>query len=356
MTTPLAYYNEFDPDAAEWLKRLILAGAIAPGVVDTRSIEDVRPNDLKGFTQCHFFAGIGVWSHALRTAGWEDSRPVWTASCPCQPFSAAGKGDGFTDERHLWPHLFHLIEQCGPKFVFGEQVASRNADVWFDLVQSDLERVGYAFGLVPFTSASVGAPHIRERAYWVADATGEQYHQRNLCSDERRWATHPQQNRMGGGINGLGNSNVARLEGLSGNDCPAGGEGSAGPVAASSVYDGMADPQSEGLPYRRAGETQPIVTETNRESLSARSMEANSFWGNADWLLCRDGKWRSVEPGTFPLVNGFTKNMGRDQPQLSGMVRSAGRNRKIRLKGYGNALNAVAATTFIKTFMGLCND
>jgi len=64
-----AYYNEIDPYAAQWLRNLIAAGHIAPGEVDTRSILDVSPSDLTGFTQCHFFAGIGVWSHALRRGG-----------------------------------------------------------------------------------------------------------------------------------------------------------------------------------------------------------------------------------------------------------------------------------------------
>ncbi|HGN8631395.1 DNA cytosine methyltransferase [Klebsiella aerogenes] len=168
-----AYYNEIDPFAAQWLRNLIAAGHIAPGEVDERSIEDVTPDDLRGFTQCHFFAGIGVWSHSLRLAGWPDDKPVWTGSCPCQPFSAAGKGDGFTDERHLWPHFFHLISERRPQHVFGEQVASGYANTWFDLVQADLEGVGYAFGLVPFTSAGIGAPHIRERAYWVANTNSE---------------------------------------------------------------------------------------------------------------------------------------------------------------------------------------
>lgn len=168
--TPSAYYNEIDPFAAQWLRNLISAGHIAPGEVDERSIEDVTPDDLRGFTQCHFFAGIGVWSHSLRLAGWPDDRPVWTGSCPCQPFSPAGKGDGFADERHLWPQFFHLISERRPQHVFGEQVAAGNANVWFDLVQADLEGMGYAFGLVPFTSAGIGAPHIRERAYWVANA------------------------------------------------------------------------------------------------------------------------------------------------------------------------------------------
>ncbi len=170
-----AYYNEIDPFAAQWLRNLIAAGHIAPGEVDERSIEDVTPDDLRGFTQCHFFAGIGVWSHSLRLAGWPDDRSVWTGSCPCQPFSAAGKGDGFADERHLWPHFFHLISERRPQHVFGEQVASGNANAWFDLVQADLEGMGYAFGLVPFTSAGIGAPHIRARAYWVAEPAGEQH-------------------------------------------------------------------------------------------------------------------------------------------------------------------------------------
>ena len=167
-----AYYNEIDPYAAQWLRNLIAAGHIAPGIVDERSIEDVTPNDLKGFTQCHFFAGIGVWSLALRRAGWPNDRPVWTGSCPCQPFSSAGKGSGFDDERHLWPAFHHLIEQCRPATVIGEQVASKDAGPWLDLVQTDLEAVGYAFGAVPFPSSSVGAPHIRDRLYWVADTSG----------------------------------------------------------------------------------------------------------------------------------------------------------------------------------------
>lgn len=67
-----AYYNEFDPFAAKWLRNLIDAGLIAPGIVDDRSITDVTPADLEGFKQCHFFAGIGGWSLALRLAGVPD--------------------------------------------------------------------------------------------------------------------------------------------------------------------------------------------------------------------------------------------------------------------------------------------
>ncbi|HHE5355260.1 TPA: DNA cytosine methyltransferase, partial [Klebsiella pneumoniae] len=154
--TPSAYYNEIDPFAAQWLRNLIAAGHIAPGEVDERSIEDVTPDDLRGFTQCHFFAGIGGWSYALRLAGWPDNRPIWTGSCPCQPFSSTGKGAGFGDDRHLWPAFGWLIKQCRPQRIAGEQVAGGRADPWFDLVQNDVERMGYAFGLTPFPAAGVG--------------------------------------------------------------------------------------------------------------------------------------------------------------------------------------------------------
>ncbi|PAV01132.1 DNA cytosine methyltransferase [Arsenophonus sp. ENCA] len=251
-----AYYNEIDPYAAQWLRNLIAAGHIATGDVDEPSIEDVKPDDLRDYTQCHFFAGIGVWSYALRNAGWPDDRPVWTGSCPCQPFSAAGKGGGFDDERHLWPTLYWLISQCRPECVFGEQVAGSHANLWFDLVQADLEAMDYAFGCVPFPSAGVGAPHIRDRAYWVAYADHAGL-ERRLRMPERS------------------------------PECIAG---------ARSVAD---NPSA-----------------------------VNGFWREADWLRCRDEKWRPVEPGAFPLVDGAAARVG-------------------RLRAYGNALNAEAAKAFI---------
>jgi DNA (cytosine-5)-methyltransferase 1 len=161
------YYNENDPRAAQWLRELIKAGEIPEGVVDERSISEVRPSDLAGYTQCHFFAGIGGWAEALRIAGW-GKRPVWTGSCPCQPFSAAGKGLGQDDPRHLWPVWFELIRQCRPLVIFGEQVASRAALSWLDTVQDDLESEIYSLGAVDLCAAGVGAPHIRQRLYWVA--------------------------------------------------------------------------------------------------------------------------------------------------------------------------------------------
>ncbi|HBW8013861.1 DNA cytosine methyltransferase [Klebsiella pneumoniae] len=348
--TPSAYYNEIDPFAAKWLRNLIAAGHIAPGEVDERSIEDVTPDDLRGFTQCHFFAGIGVWSHALRLAGWPDNKPIWTGSCPCQPFSATGKGSGFDDDRHLWPAFGWLIKQCRPQRIAGEQVAGGRADPWFDLVQNDVERMGYAFGLTPFPAAGVGSPNERERAYWVADANlqyestarNEARTAEPVRSGEIIWLANSARERRDGvdpllqrkepgrysqslpeitgnrSTDGLGNSNVTRLEGFGGNDGSAGREGTTGPASAPGVH--------------------------------LRPLEVNGFWRDADWLFCRDGKWRPVEPGLEPLVDGASARMGRVEP---GVARVASSNRVGRLKGYGNAINAQAAAAFIRAYMGV---
>lgn len=165
----MVYYNEFDRKKAAWLRELIKAGAIADGEVDERSIDDVRAGDLVRFTQCHWFAGIGIWSYALRLAGWPDDRPVWTGSCPCQPFSAAGKKEGFADRRHLWPAWFDLIRERRPLVCFGEQVSSPDGLTWIDLVSADMESEAYTIGTTDLCAAGVGSPHIRNRTFFVAD-------------------------------------------------------------------------------------------------------------------------------------------------------------------------------------------
>jgi DNA (cytosine-5)-methyltransferase 1 len=162
-----AYYNEHDPYAAQWLRNLVSAGLIAAGEVDDRDIQEVRPDDTAGFTQCHFFAGIAGWSLALRLAGWPDDRPVWTGSCPCQPFSAAGKGEAFEDDRHLWPVWFGLIRAVRPAVLFGEQVDDAIGWGWLDLVHDDMEAEGYAVRSAVLPACGVGAPHLRDRLWFV---------------------------------------------------------------------------------------------------------------------------------------------------------------------------------------------
>ncbi|WP_213705283.1 DNA cytosine methyltransferase [Enterobacter roggenkampii] len=352
---PAAYYNEIDPFAAQWLRNLIAGGHIAPGEVDERSIEDVTPDDLRGFTQCHFFAGIGVWSHSLRLAGWPDDKPVWTGSCPCQPFSAAGKGDGFADERHLWPHFFHLISERRPEHVFGEQVASGSANAWFDLVQADLEGMGYAFGLVPFAAAGVGAPHIRERAYWVANASSEY---ESTARDETGIAARLRSgsaNRMAD----AGGQRCDRINPLLQREEFRRNAERLPETSWLGFVDGMANADRiEQRPQPLGGSCDEHVATGRLEGATKasglcgdlRALEVNGFWRDADWLFCRDGKWRPVEPGTFPLVDGAAARLGRVEP---GVARVASSNRVGRLKGYGNAINAQAAAEFIRAYMGV---
>jgi DNA (cytosine-5)-methyltransferase 1 len=278
-----AYYNENDPKAAAWLRELIRAGLIAAGDVDERSIEDVAPADLAGYTQCHFFAGIGGWSYALRLAGWPDDRPVWTGSCPCQPFSAAGKGAGFADERHLWPAFHWLIQQCRPDYVFGEQVA--NSLQWLDLVSTDLEAEGYAFGATVLGAHSVGAPHIRQRLYWVGHANSEGSQGRG----ERRDSS---------GQRTVGTAGVAR---------------------------GLADSDTAGFGLERRAGLLDGERQTQRDDANGRG----SPWSACDWLPCLDGKARPVEPGTFPLAHGVPERVG-------------------LLRHYGNAIVAPLAAKFIE--------
>lgn len=160
------YYNEWDKTTAKWLEQLIKNKLIPNGVVDTRSIAEVTKEDLNGYTQCHFFAGIGGWSRALQLAGWSEDKSVWTGSPPCQAFSVAGSRRGTEDERHLWPIFFKLIQECRPDTIFGEQVSAAIRFGWLDGVYSDLEREEYTCGSVVLGAHSVGSPNIRQRLYW----------------------------------------------------------------------------------------------------------------------------------------------------------------------------------------------
>lgn len=379
-----AYYNEHEPFAAAWLRNLIAKNLIAPGEVDERSIVDVRADDVRGFYQCHFFAGIGVWSLALRGAGWRDDRSAWTGSCPCQGFSVAGAGKGFDDERHLWPEFFRLIRECRPPVVLGEQVASPLALSWLDLVHDDLEGAGYAVGASDLCAAGVGAPHIRQRLYWVANS--------DVSSDERS-KPQPSERAMEKGNDGLCRlANTGRTPGCtkqldeqrqglrreeSANDgagvgqcgvpCrladseargfgihgsapweyghatqrePAGDEicldcgkhwdwcACAAPRLGKGVCCGLAD--ANGTGQQRTGQAQPEGRE--RHLVSIGTDPIGGFWAGADWLACTDGKARPVEPGTFPLAHGYTGRVG-------------------QLRAYGNALCEAVAQEFVQAVM-----
>lgn len=293
-----AYYNEFDKNAAQWLRNLIKANLIAPGDVDERSILDVSKDDLKEYTQCHFFAGIGGWSYALRLAGWPDDQEVWTGSCPCQPFSTAGKGKGFSDERHLWPIWRDLIEECVPSIIFGEQVAGKAGRTWLGLVSDDMEALGFAFGAADLCAASIDAPHIRQRHFWVANATRASWIGAKRCCD-----TGPNSSRCCETY-GVAYSRSSLV------------------LSAKEKAESVRERQNGGV-YNRSSTFEPHSTDA-------------TFWNKSDWLYCRDERWRPVESGTSPLVDGVSGDM-------------------VKIRGYGNAIVPQLAAEFIQASMEAIN-
>lgn len=348
-----AYYNEHDANAARWLRVLIERGHIAPGVVDERSIVDVRPDDIRGYTQCHFFAGIGGWSHALRLAGWPDNRFVWTGSCPCQPFSVAGEQRGSADERHLWPAFFRLIRECRPATLFGEQVAGSAGLAWLDHVCADLEDDGYAVAAADMCAAGVGAPHIRSRLWFVAELVA-----------------HPEIKRQRSDRSGPDSGKGVEL---------------AGPEARSNSGDDgavgrLADDDDAGCCVERRGELldpeRPALgDDADRRGADGGMGDANGnglrggrraeqpepdkssdgpvqhFWSDCDWLWCRDEKYRPVEPGAFPLVDGLPAGLVRGGDRgMAPDANASAEGRVMRLRGYGNAIVAPLAAAFIQAY------
>jgi DNA (cytosine-5)-methyltransferase 1 len=384
-----AYYNEFDKKTAAWLRELIKRGLIADGEVDDRSIAEVTPDDVKGFDQCHFFAGIGGWSYALRLAGWPDTgRNVWTGSPPCQPFSAAGKGAGVDDPRHLWPAYFDLIRQCRPATLYGEQVAAAIGFGWLDDVQDALEGEGYAFAKIVLPACSVGAPHLRQRLWFVAEsndtkrragvagghdidrhppgrqqgddnasehsepcfvadthAEGRQRDGRQFDrSDERDgWCQSPQRGIDGAGVEGLraagelGDTNNTRSQEREREESngspreegrPTSEPGSAFRPCEFCGYDGGEfDEEYLGRYGCPNCNGEGFWPETNFTD----PVQANP-WESLEWLPCADGKARPTQPGIFPLAHGVS-------------------GRTMALRGAGNAIVPQVAAQVIGAYM-----
>jgi DNA (cytosine-5)-methyltransferase 1 len=293
------YYNEWDKPTAAWLQELINQGLILNGHIDTRSIADVQPADLAGYTQCHFFAGIGGWPLALDLAGWPRTRPVWTGSCPCQPFSAAGKRKGQDDERHLWPEFFRLIRECGPDAVFGEQVEGAVGHGWLDGVFADLEGEGYACGAAVLGAHSAGAPHMRQRLYWVADAQ---------CRSAERH----------------------RHE-LAGATCGVQGEAWERQRIRYDARDGGTD-SGLGNPDSPTKERLGIISVSMESQQEAGRPGYAVPWQGTTTIPCADGKSRRVKPGIQLLAHGVPA-------------------RVVRLRGYGNAIVPACAAEFIGAYM-----
>lgn len=377
------YYNDSDPFICAWARELIKKGLVPNGEVDCRSIADVQPDDLKGFIQCHFFCGILGWSYALRLAGWPDSRAVWTGSCPCQPLSVAGKRQGHADQRHLWPAFYRLIAECRPPVVFGEQVASKDGREWFAAVRADLEGVGYACGSAGLPACSVGAPHIRQRLWFVAESDGRH----TSTEGQQRGGEHGQQPQDGvsgeladaeighgrtgkrrteagtrtdgerrrgfasGGADGeLGHAEQPGLERLAGhgddgNEPRRHGTDAAGSVAETGrtgCVDDSASPRHDG--EREGAESQTW------DKARLCGPERGCFWSSCDWLPCRDGKARPTQCGIFPLVDGLSRDVVPSGDPSESYAQATSEARVGRLRGYGNSIVPQVAAEFITAY------
>lgn len=387
-------------------------GLITPGKIDDRPIEQLTPDDVRGFTRVHFFAGIAGWDYALNIAGWGD-RSVWTGSCPCQPFSAAGKRKGQDDERHVWPEFFRLIRECGPNAVFGEQVEGAVGHGWLDGVFADLEGEGYTCGAAVLGAHSAGAPHMRQRLYWVADGAG----QRNkriggeCCGEAQKTARswRHQDGQLdelvaGGTDGGLRNTINTGLQGCGRPKqltVSQGREGakrySATPSCAgwlsyakcvrckcqsvrpcatiqhsmdaqeesflttsshSSGFCGLSNTNERAV--IRGGECefgatrQQVAQQGNGSHPSNHPNHRNevgSYWSEFDILPFIDGKARRIEPGTFPLVDGLPRGVVPSCDISESYAQATSEARVMRLKGYGNAIVPACASEFISAYM-----
>lgn len=411
-----AFYNEIDPEAAQWLRNLIDRNLIAPGIVDERSIEDITPAELVGYTQVHCFAGIGIWSAALRAAGWPDDRPVWTGSCPCQPFSNAGKGSGLADERHLWPAWFHHIKHGKPVGVpvFGEQVASADGLTWLDVVQGDMEAQGYTFWPTDLCAAGVGAPHIRQRLFFVAHSQGGrredgeavvgiggQIHGSQsevigtrdsgtpiLVAHSQRGTTEryghhldaarrsiqgeaQQRERLRDDIGDdraiilMADTDSDELRGGGGRDGDGGEESGARQEVrlrpSADVLDGveaidLGDTSEQGCEGRSEVRQEGDGNGQGAELRGpvTKSGSVCGFWSGAEWIPCRDPE----VPGAinWRAIEPGTFPLAPRFAESVGRGKStlggmARRNRNVRIKGYGNGIVKQVATTFIKAYM-----
>lgn len=316
------WYNEIDPFVAEWCEN------ITGCAVDRRSIKEVQPHDLAGVTRAHFFAGLGTWDLALELAGWPAEREVWTGSCPCQPFSVAGKRKGAADDRHLFPAWFRLIRECRPGAIFGEQVASEDGLGWLDAVFDALESEGYACGAAVLPAAGVGAPHKRERIFFVADRESERRHGGKVATQGIRGSAQR--------LAVLADRSGARLE-------ERGGErGNALEELPAAQRDGVAGRLARAHGQRL--EEQGLHAGRRRQEQAAANERGPWDLDQCEWRLCADGKARPVEPGLEPVVDGVSFRLA------DGRARADTSRAKL-IEAIGNAIVPQVAALFVESFL-----
>lgn len=335
------YYNEFDPYAAQWLRNLIDAGQIPAGYVDTRSIVDVQPSDLIGYTQCHFFAGIGGWSLAARLAGWPDNRELWTGSAPCQPFSVAGQGKAQDDDRHLWPHFARIIGSRRPAVVMGEQVAAAVGKDWLDGVFDDMEGIGYACGAVVVPACAVDAPHRRDRLWFVA-------HAEHGGRESRPGTAVPS------GESTLANAHCV----VSGQGCEDNGRGVQGsePQSWAGLSRGCGSGGDVAHAHGNGRKSGDDSAQAAGHGRAAQPSSGIAGWGRSGWITGHDGKARRVpQSGVRLLAHGLFGRMAIVRPGFEGRAENPEAvhwyNRKGALKAFGNAIVPQVAAEVIGAYM-----
>ena len=400
------YYNDNDPKTCAWLRELIAQGHLPQGTVDERSILEIRPDDLAGFDQCHFFAGIGGWPLALRWAGLEGVAGIWSGSCPCQPLSCAGKRQGHADERHLWPAFHALISQRRPATVFGEQVASKDGREWFAGVRLDLEGLGYACGGADLCAAGVGAPHRRQRLFWVADTqVKSKQHvcggRGDVCCEgqaQQAWVGgHAGEGRATGGVADAGHEHMRRGAGCGetegwGAHAEASGCGPAGRVA-DAQHDGRradepgreaqgraADGRACGMGYATGGGC-GVCGDAAQPGRGGHADRAG--WARAGGMADTDGERRQAAEGhgeasqdgqadprpelLGQLQNGLVGSGRSDWSRFDILPCRDGKARRVEagtfpladgipgrmglLRGYGNAIVPEVAEVFVRAWI-----
>jgi len=360
-----AYYNEINEDCVAALHELMRAGLIPAGDIDSRSIKDVRWEEIDGYTQYHLFAGIGVWAYSARLAGWPDDRRLWTASCPCQPISNAGKRRGADDPRHLWPDTFRLVRSGRPGVLMGEQVSGALGYGWLDGVFADLESESYSCEAVDVPACSIDAPHIRNRLVWTATrgdvADGDESVVAELeQAGKLAVSEHHPRNHGAGDVGDAesigGGTGLCQVRTLVDGCELANADG--GVDVGDAIGAGLEGFRWDGDPSGGSLAHRPVAAANVRELAERYRGRNGTFWSEHEWLLCHDGKARRTEPTIRLLVDGVGLGVFRDGSPRHAQASALPGIEKVHLRTplwrtAGNSIVAPLIAEAIRAYMDL---
>ena len=271
---------------------------------------------------------------------------VITGGFPCQDLSLAGNQAGIEGERSgLWSECARLLGEVRPRYAIFENVPNllNGGDGnWFKRVLWDISKVGYDAEWHCIRASDIGAPHRRERIWIIcyknnssmADTQSVQNNGLRFNENQGQAKTNRiQSGGSGSGTVGVGDTAHGGSQGSGATRVGQGVEQSGsqfgGAISDVGVDNAIGNGRNEGRfgdHGRNDGQQPDPVIE------DGRAKQTNGAWSDVDWLLCRDGKWRPVEPNTFPLADGATARVG-------------------RLRAYGNAITAQVAQGLIESYM-----